>query len=293
MKHLLSAAVISVLFFTAAGCCLLPIDENIRFYALIIGINDYTDPGVADLSYCVDDANDFKSSLVNNGWKESEIVLLTDGGATKLAILNTLTSFVDQATADDYLLIYYSGHGTNAADLDGDEPDSTDEAIVPVDYVYGDDTTLILDDELGGVLSESITEKGIFIFDACNSGGLINKALSSEGSNTRFARTSNIKGGATNGDLDITKFPVLAASGQYEFSYENSDLQHGVFTYFILKGMVKLRADTDRDGYITVRELFNYAENQTRNYVKYYYGFAYQHPQLRYPREFLDILVTR
>ena len=86
---------------------------------------------------------------------------------------------------------------------------------------------------------------------------------------------------------------MLAASGQYEFAYENSDLQHGVFTYFLLKGFSGLKADMDNDGYITIRELFNYAENQTKSYVKYYYGFVYQHPQLRYPREFLDILVTR
>ncbi|MCK5568334.1 MAG: hypothetical protein KAJ15_01380, partial [Spirochaetes bacterium] len=102
------------------------------------------------------------------------------------------------------------------------------------------------------------------------------------------------KGQATNGDLDITQFPVLAASGQYEFAYENDALQHGVFTYFILKGLSGLNADADNDDYITIRELFDYAENHTKSYVEYHYGSVYQHdPQLRYPREFLDILVTR
>ena len=293
MKLLKSTALVSVILFAAAGCYFLPIEENTRFYALVVGINDYTDPGVSDLTYCVDDALDFKASLIKNGWRDSEIVLLTDGGATKSAILNTLTSFTDQAGANDYLLIYYSGHGTSVIDMDGDEPDGYDEAIVPVDYILGDDTTLILDDELGEILLASKTEKGVFIFDACNSGGLINKALKAPGSTARFTDSTNSKGGATNGDLDITKFPVLAASGQYEFAYENSDLQHGVFTYFLLKGFSGLKADMDNDGYITIRELFNYAENQTKSYVKYYYGFVYQHPQLRYPREFLDILVTR
>jgi uncharacterized caspase-like protein len=293
MKLLKFTAPISFILLTAAGCYFLPIDENTRFYALVIGINDYTDPGVTDLNYCVDDATDIRSSLIDNGWRSSEIVLLTDGGATKAAILNTLTSFVNQAGVNDYLFIYYSGHGTSVVDVDGDESDGSDEAIVPVDYLFGDDTTLILDDELGVILSGSSTEKGGFIFDACNSGGLINKALNSAGSSARFMDITNKKGGATNGDLDITKFPVLAASGQYEFAYENSDLQHGVFTYFILKGLSGLRADTNNDNFITIRELFNYAENQTKSYVKYYYGSVYQHPQLRYPREFLDILVTR
>ena len=84
---------------------------------------------------------------------------------------------------------------------------------------------------------------------------------------------------------------MLAASGQYELSYEVNTLMHGVFTYFILKGLSGSKADADRDSYITIRELFNYAENQTKSYVKYYLG-QNQNPQLRYPREFLDILVT-
>ena len=117
--------------------------------------------------------------------------------------------------------------------------------------------------------------------------------MNTGGLNARAIETTNIKGPAANGDLDITQFPVLAASGQYEYSYENSALQHGVFTYFILDGLSGRRADADNDDYITIRELFNYAENHTKSYVEYQYGFVFQHPQLRYPREFIDILVTR
>ncbi len=293
MRLLKFSALIFIILFFAAGCYLLPIDENTEFFALIIGINDYNDGDVKDLKWCVDDATDLRNSLIDNGWKDSEIVLLTDGGATKSAILGTLTSFVAQAGKNDYLFLYYSGHGTVVGDASGDEPDGSDEAIVPVDYIDGDNTTLILDDELGEIFSGSSTQKGVFIFDACNSGGFINKALNTGGLNVRYTETANIKGQATNGDLDITQFPVLAASGQYEFAYENSDLQHGIFTYFILKGLSGLNADADNDDYITIRELFDYAENHTKSYVEYYYGSVYQHPQLRYPREFVDILVTR
>jgi uncharacterized caspase-like protein len=292
MRFLKFPAVIFIILFVAAGCYLIPFDENTRFFALIIGINDYTDP-ITDLTYCVDDATEFKNALIENGWKDSEIVLLTDSSADKTTILSTLTSFAAQAGKNDYLLLYYSGHGTVVGDTTGDEPDGSDEAIVPADYISGNNTTLILDDELGEIFSGSSTQKGVFIFDACNSGGFVNKALNTGDLNARYTETTNIKGPATNGDLDITQFPVLAASGQYEFAYENSNLEHGVFTYFILQGLSGLRADADKDDYITIRELFNYAENHTESYVEYYYGFVYQHPQLRYPRDFVDILVTR
>lgn len=293
MKVIKITVMIFALQFLISGCYLFPIDDNTRFFALIIGINDYEDTGVTDLNYCVFDATDIKNSLIDNGWNEDEIVFLTNSALTKSAILNTLVSFVDQAEKNDYILVYYSGHGTVLEDLNGDESDGIDEVIVPVDYEQGNNSTLILDDTLGEIFSDCKTEKGIFIFDSCNSGGFINKFLNYSNLNARFTESGSVKGTATNGDLDITQFPVLAASGQYEYAYENSFLQHGVFTYFILEALSGLRADKDNDGFITIRELFDYAVNQTESYLDYYYGFVSQHPQLRYPREFLDILVTR
>ena len=49
----------------------------------------------------------------------------------------------------------------------------------------------------------------------------------------------------------------MTASGANEVSAEKPNLKHGVFTYFLLKGL-KGKADTDQDGLITVDEAYRY-----------------------------------
>jgi uncharacterized caspase-like protein len=281
-------AAMAFFFLSISGCGFFVGEGNTAFHALIIGINNYDEPLLRDLKYCINDANEIHDILIQNGWKEDEITLLLDGQATKNAILSEIGSIVENATASDYILIFFSGHGGSIPDTSGDEDDGTDEAIVPVDYVSGILSTLILDDDLGELFSSCRTEKGVFIFDSCNSGGFINKALGfNDEAHSRYIHIMETTGPGTNGDLDILNIPVMTASGQYEESFEFDSLQHGAFTYFILDGIRNRNADANYDGYITIRELFDYDEIKTELFT------YYQHPQLRFPRELIDILVTR
>ena len=278
----------AVLLFLA-GCSFMGPDDGTAFHALIVGINEYIDDGVNDLDWCVSDANGMRQSLLQHGWKDAEITLLLDGEATKDRILSEVQSIAETCGTGDYILIYYSGHGTYVPDSGGDESDGIDEAIVPVDFIYGDPSTLLLDDELGTAVSRCRTEKGVFIFDSCNSGGFIASSLAEgSGMRSRYIDTAGTRGTGSSGDLDIVNIPVLAASGEDEDSFEYDNLQHGAFTYFLIDGLSDLTADKNADGYISIRELFHYAEIQTE-----YYTIHYQHPQLRFSREFLDILITR
>ncbi len=50
-------------------------------------------------------------------------------------------------------------------------------------------------------------------------------------------------------------------SGANEVSGEDDKLQHGVFTYFLLEGL-RGKADKDRDGIITVDEVYRYVSRE-------------------------------
>ncbi len=281
---------LSLLFFpfVLAGCSLVPPDQT-RFHAIVIGINEYIDPAVPDLNYCVNDANSMNDRLMQRGWHDTEITLLLDGEATKDVILQAIGSAVDSCGPGDYILVYFSGHGTSMSDSSGDEYDGVDEAIVPVDFVWGDPSTLILDDELGASFSACKTEKGMFIFDSCNSGGVVSTLMRpAGGAQSRYFPTDGKGGSGESGDLDVVHIPVMTASAEDEDSFEYASLQHGAFTYFVLDGLAGSWADSNSDGYISIRELFDYAEIQTE-----YYTMHFQHPQLRFSRDFLDILITR
>lgn len=276
-----------------SSCSFLPVTNNAKSYALIIGINEYPAPNT--LSWCVNDANGMEDALINNGWEQSQITKLLDYDATKENIKTQLTDIINKATSNDYILVFYSGHGVGHSslisspeiqDTNGDEDDGYDEAIVPIDF-NGNISSLIIDDELGEIFSQSKTQKGVFIFDSCFSGGFINKSLSDSGLKIRSLTNAKTVGDPTSQDLDIYNIPVLTASSYDEPAGEYDSLKHGVFTYSILKGFENMNADYNNDGYITVREIFKYAETYTRTLT----GDA-QHPKLQAPQFFTDILIT-
>jgi hypothetical protein len=53
----------------------------------------------------------------------------------------------------------------------------------------------------------------------------------------------------------------IFASGANEVSAEDDRLQHGIFTYYLLKGL-KGPADADNDGLVSVDEAYRYVTNQ-------------------------------
>lgn len=61
------------------------------------------------------------------------------------------------------IYIYYSGHGTQRTDLDGDEADGKDEAFVFKDGV-------LLDDEIATIINNMKCSKLVCIADSCHSG---------------------------------------------------------------------------------------------------------------------------
>ena len=75
------------------------------------------------------------------------------------------------AQPGDILFLHYSGHGTQTRDLDGDEADGYDEALVPLDH---QSAGVITDDEVWSTLCPPPSRPGCssaagFIFRACSS----------------------------------------------------------------------------------------------------------------------------
>lgn len=130
---------------------------------LAVGINAYAGQ---ELSGCVNDAYDWSESLGNRGFVGT---VLTDGNATRAAITAELRDMLATARRGDSLVFQFSGHGTWVPDLDGDEIDHRDEAIVPYDY---DTAGLITDDGLYRLVSDNRADgvKMLIISDSCNSG---------------------------------------------------------------------------------------------------------------------------
>ena len=130
--------------------------------ALCIGIDNYPS---SPLAGCVADARAWKTVLGTLGFTVSTLL---DRDATRSRILEVLTDLVVSATPGEVLAFQYSGHGTQVADLDGDESEGFDQAFVPVDYETG---ALLLDDDLANVYRQLPAGARLTLFmDCCHSG---------------------------------------------------------------------------------------------------------------------------
>ena len=130
--------------------------------ALCVGIDNYP---TSPLAGCVRDAQSWASALRSLRF---DVATLLDGEATRQGVLDALGALIRSARPGEVLAFQYSGHGTQAEDLNGDEADRYDEALVPVDYQSG---ALLLDDDLADVYRRLPDGVVLTLFmDCCHSG---------------------------------------------------------------------------------------------------------------------------
>ena len=87
--------------------------------------------------------------------------------ATKANILRRLQSTLEQAEAGDVVVFYFSGHGSQIRDRDGDElTDRLDELVCTYDMDW-ERQTYILDDELDALFDAVPPEILLEVFVDC------------------------------------------------------------------------------------------------------------------------------
>lgn len=151
--------------------------------ALLIGISDYpTVKEHPELEWNdIHGANDvaiLTPALQKHGFKTTSII---NQEATAKNIRKQLAKFSSTLKAGDIIYLHFSCHGQPVEDLDGDEADGWDEAIIPVDAqkVYSKvkykGENHITDDELNRLfrtIRTKIGRKGYLtvVIDACHAG---------------------------------------------------------------------------------------------------------------------------
>jgi uncharacterized caspase-like protein len=230
-----------------------PLDIGNR-WALLIGINEYEH--MPPLRYCARDAEALKAALIEHaGYEPQRVYLLSDAAPESRAptrgnILIALSTFLQQAKPEDTVLLAFSGHG---------ERDSEDRSyLMPIDGLPSllADTGLPVS-RIYEYLDRCTARQKVVILDACHSGG-----KRSGGAATSF---------------DFTKLPQgtgiieLLSCDVNEVSWENAQLQQGVFSHFLTRAM-EGAADSEGagngDGYVSVDEVYAYVHDRVRDFVR-------------------------
>lgn len=138
---------------------------------LFVGISDYADDRIGDLSICHTDAQ-VMAEVMRKVGRLNGIGLLVNQQATRKAIEQAFEELKLKSKPGDEVFIYWSGHGASCADTNGDEADGRDEFLVTHDGNPEDIAgTMVLDDTLGRWVQALDGRKVCVILDACHSGG--------------------------------------------------------------------------------------------------------------------------
>lgn len=231
--------------------------------ALVIGIATYE--RVEDLpSAVLNDARDTAAALKSPdycGYPADKVTVLTDEEATLDGIRKSLAELAADATNDDTIAIFFSGHGARLG-----KGTTATSALVPYDCNPKDAAgTTLGEAELSAAIAAIKAPRVLVVIDACHAAGTASLKSGLEGEvddvlNEGFDEKSLQR--LANGIGRV----VLASSRATETSLVLRGERNSVFTTAMLAGL-KGAANASGDGTIRVFDLFNHVAEAVRQAV--------------------------
>jgi helicase len=208
------------------------------FRGLFIGIDRYQSQHIDWLSCSARDARALEAMFADN--LGGETVLLVDEAATKARIMFELEA-LQETSADDVVVIAYSGHGTETHQLVAYDTEVSNLSA----------TTMSLE-SIADCFSKIPARRLVLLLDCCFAGDIGAKVLRvDEVSRDLMSADARLQLISGEGRLIIT------ASGANEPAWENRRLRHGVFTHYLLEGLRGM-PDGSTNGRVTVYQLIQY-----------------------------------
>ncbi len=241
--------------------------------ALLIGVRDYQSDSVTDLNGVEKDVENMQKLLQQLGLKPSDITILQDSQVTDKNVVDGMIWLMDNPGEKAYF--YFSGHGSQIPDTNGDETDDKkDETLCLYNWYEVKDNMLygaITDDIISIMLNKIQAKETYIIIDSCHSGTMY-KSLESDGIQTRYIPPVNAdistnqlsqllqqRGLNTSQSKDIPQqrsgkmYAVLSACQDDESAVGNPE--GGFFTRGLLHGIQKaIREGADTKSLIDLVE---------------------------------------
>ncbi|MEW6730366.1 MAG: caspase family protein [Acidobacteriota bacterium] len=259
-----------------------------ELWAIVVGISHYKygdqsigDVRIRNLRYATRDAEAVYDFLIseNGGFQKDHVRKLVNEDATKANVEAALFQFLKQAREQDYVFLFFASHGAYPPEQSG--PNQTPYLILYDTHPQRIAETGLGVDVIGRALKQLPARKGLFISDACHSGGL--EFASGRSSNDEARVRSYLREQVAASKEGIV---YLSAANSVEKSYEYPELEHGVFTYYLLEGL-RGNARGSRADVITIRDLWIYVQKRVAERTE-----NRQHPTLGQNRYDPDLVVS-
>ena len=221
--------------------------------AIVIGVQNYKN--LPNASYAINDASQFKEHAVRYlGVKPENVKLLTDNQAQRADILLAfkywLPAHINAGKTDVY--IYFSGHGLSQEQV-------KQQYFLPFD-VNTDllEETAINQKNLFKQISQTGAKSVVVFLDTCFSGtNRVGQTL------VQNQRAVNLK---LNTDALPAGFSVLSAASNQQVAYGDDSLQHGIFTFFLLKA-ISGEHGAQSTKQMNMGQLADYVTQKTRQFA--------------------------
>lgn len=228
------------------------ISPGARLHVLAVGINDYGPKAKsAQLRYAAADARDVLAAFNRESgglYAAVQSQFLRDQDATWEGILDAFAVMrraMQSGGGQDTAVVYFSGHGTIM-----DEQFNLVTYGIDIGNPAGLKKATLSQAELQGELAQlAALGRVVVLLDTAESGAIADAAVG----DTALGKA------LTAANPRIT---VLTAASKGQAAREEASLGHGVFTFAVLEALDK--ADTDRNGIITVSELISYVKARAR-----------------------------
>lgn len=221
-----------------------------KSWAVLVGVDHYTDTAIADLSVCVNDVTAVQQKL-SDSYEAAR--LLTDAAGERFLpnranILGELATAAESAGENDMFLFYFSGHGVAEAG---------ESYLLPRDArLAALKHTSVAMRTIKEIMDESPAQAKVIVLDACHSGAALGKAevvMTEEFIQRVYAEAE--------GSV------VLASCKQGQRSWEWTEQKLSVFTYYLLEALAG-QADYGNKGFVTVADVNRYVTEGVKRWAE-------------------------
>lgn len=234
-------------------------------YVLAVGVSDYREPNIRKLKFAAKDATDFGKLLQEQKglFRKKYVKILTNEKATRRAIEKFLTGDLRRSGKDDTIILFFSGHGVF------DPQRTQDFYFCPFDIELGYYAATAVKMSRLDFLEGLESKRVLLIADSCHAGGF------SEWNEKDLPATLEI---FLKDFRDTTGRVIITSAAPNQLSWELPEIDgkpatNSVFTHYLIQGL-EGKADTNRDGKVTVSEAYEYSYAMTKEATG-----GHQHPQ--------------
>ena len=236
--------------------------KTAKLWILLVGVNQYQDKkNLPSLQYSALDCQGLGEALkeATASFPAKEVIIHHDFVSQRpyiAEIQQSIQHIITAASSEDTILFYFSGHGIL-------EPNTQQVVLCLADTNTNKLLTTGLPlNTLLKQLSNCAASQQLVWLDACHSGGMTLRGtskISLPNPSSQLVEVLRHKAAESKG------FYALLSCDQTQQSWEFPELGHGVFTYYLMRGLRGEAADSQ--GIIEADALYQYVYHQTLRYI--------------------------